>query len=126
MIIFDLKKFCSASDLTMARSFRWGRALTIFLIFWLGCLVYLIINFMGKSQETESGLQAELEGSRITLERMQKENKELRSLLRDVQSQMESERAGRGEGGGGKRIEDFSQAVTKFMEGPSKQYEVIR
>ena len=70
------------------RGFRWGRLLTLFLSFWLCCLVYFLVNLMSKNHEAESGLASQLEASKIQVETLRRENFELRDLLKTMQARL--------------------------------------
>jgi transcription termination factor NusB len=98
--------------------------MTCFLLFWLGCLVFIIVNSLGKSSEAESVLQAELAHAKKAALRLERENRELSQELQRVQQQNRPQ-----ENHEEKLVQDSGPLVisrNEFLDGPSKEYEVLR
>jgi glycoprotein 6-alpha-L-fucosyltransferase len=91
--------------------------MTAFFIFWVLCLAYFLYATMGKTSEAETALKHELEGAKMDIKRVESENKALRELLKNIQEKDAQDNS---------HPPDLSQAVSRALDGPSLQYEVLR
>lgn len=95
---------------------RSRQALTIFLVFWLVCLIVMLVNFMGKSTETEALMQSDLNTAQMKNHELEIEIRELRSTLQALRKAQEASNS------------DHENNLHPFVAGdePTREYEVSR
>lgn len=111
---------------------RWGRIFTVFVLIWIAFLAYFFLGFATRTSEAETALKTELEQSHEHGARLESENSELRSLLKELQDRVAAE------GNLGvkstssspafqeKSTGELNRAVSRLIDGPSKEYELSR
>ena len=111
---------------------RWGRIFTVFVLVWLAFLAYFFLGLASRSSEAETALKTELDQSQERGSKLEHENSELRSLLKELQERVAAEgNPGLKSTSSPPVIEDKStgelnRAVSRLIDGPSKAYELSR
>lgn len=100
---------------------RWGNLLLAFLVIWILIVMYLLIPLWNSSDQENCAKK--LLKSQNEVEKLSQENYELRSLLKKLQSDQDDESQKVFDN----KVEDPIQSmVSKYVNGPSKEYEMNR
>ena len=106
---------------------RWGNLLLAFLVIWILIVLYLLIPLWNSSDQEKTAKK--LLTSQKEVEKLSQENYELRSLLKKLQAEMDSkpdEVPPEDVDNHQKEEEDLQSMVSKYVDGPSKEYEMSR
>ena len=107
----------------MSRGYRWNRLMAVFLFLWLIGVIYFVSTLMNKTSEKETALQRQVDKEKQEVRRLEQENDGLRNLVVEMQEKLRrlDDRNEEPSAGG-----DINDAVSRLVNGPSKEYEVCR
>jgi glycoprotein 6-alpha-L-fucosyltransferase len=101
-----------------------------FLVLWLFAVGYFLSTFMGRSTERESVLKNQLESAKTEVQRLERENDDLRNLLAEVQGKKNGDQLKNNVPRRTPDVEHSSdlshQTFSRFVNGPTKEYEMCR
>ena len=98
---------------------RWGNILLAFLVIWILILIYLLVPLWNSSGQDD--LAKKLLNAQNEIEKLSQENFELRSLLKKLQAEKESQDELQHDSQNKDNVEEEIQSiVAKYVDGPSK------
>ena len=98
---------------------RWGNILLAFLVIWILILIYLLVPLWHSSGQDD--LAKKLLNAQNEIEKLSQENFELRSLLKKLQAEKESQDELQHDSQNKDNVEEELQSiVAKYVDGPSK------